>query len=191
MRLASISLLTLTLVAGCSSAPKPPSEAEGATADGPCDPAFRATLANHPDIDAETLARLTLTGIGESCRGLPGGVTKILQALSMADPADGATLMMSGLDEESSFARLGCPGFEAAKSAMLTVPGPDRARTYFKSCELGRLNLATEEEVDAAWKAGTFAPGVLAAPSLYVWLLEHRMTKVDARKLTRQLLGLR
>ncbi|MFE8601297.1 hypothetical protein [Archangium violaceum] len=78
-----------------------------------------------------------------------------------------------------------------ARKAMLVVPGPDRARAFFKGCELGRLNLVTEAEVDTAWKSNVFASGVLAAPSLYVWLLEHRMTKAEARKLTRQLMGLR
>jgi hypothetical protein len=184
-------LLLGALAAGCSSStPKAPEQAAGATADGPCDPEFRSVLAKQTDMDAETLARLTLTGIGESCSGLPGDIQKTLEAVTQVDPADGATLMMAGLDEESSFARLGCPGFEAAKSAMLAAPGPERARAFFKSCELGRLNLVSEAEVDRAWKTGAFASGVLAAPSLYVWLVEHRMTKAEARKLTRQVMGL-
>ena len=191
MRLFLAPLLLVSLVTGCSSsATKAPQEAAGATADGPCDPELRAFLEKETELEAETRARLALNGIGESCRGLPGGITETLAAINQVDPADAATVMVAGLEEEGSFARLGCPGFKAMKSAVAAAPVSDKARTLYKSCELARLDLATEAEVDAAWKSPVFATGVLAAPSLYVWLVEDRMTKAGARKLTRQLMGL-
>jgi hypothetical protein len=190
MRFLLTSFLLGSILTGCSSSTKFPNEAPGATADGPCAPEFRSHLAKYTDEDAELLAKVVLAGIGESCRGLPERVTEIIDLIMKSQPADGATLMMSALEEERSFARLGCPSFEAARDAMLAAPGADRARVFFQRCELGRLNLVTEAEMDTAWKTDVFATGIFAAPSLYVWLVEHRMTKAEARKLSRLLMGL-
>jgi hypothetical protein len=156
------------------------------TLNGPCDAAQLDSLRTAtPKMNPADRALITTAGIRDACASrLPSGIIETLSAVTHANPADRATLIVGGLGENLRFANAGCPDWEDAVKKVVTVPPPERAKLLYASCHYERLNLLTEAELGASWQAGGLA---LIAVPMYAWLVDKGMEEPEAKRLARQM----
>ena len=137
-------------------------------------------------LDHRMIGRLTAQSLFEGCKGLPASISKALQASGKAGPEERPTIFAFALAQTPDFGKAACPDFEKTFGSVASTGPGDKAKVLFNGCDYGKLGLMTEAEYTAA--TADWA-GTLLAPSMFKWMLDHKVDKGLARQVCRNLAG--
>jgi hypothetical protein len=120
-----------------------------------------------------------------ACDGvLPQSVVDALDSFHVTETSEHGPAMLMALRDAPEFVAAGCERWEEEFSSR-AAPG-DKLRSIYQACEIGKLDLVTEEEMVSVADLGVI---YVSAP-LYKWLLRHGYDPAAARGIVRSLLGL-
>lgn len=178
--LSSLVVIALVLVVSCAKS----------SPDGGCKPEDMAGLRKAlPTInDTGHRASIISVGLGEACTDLPKGIAHAMVAGGKGDVAQRATVYAAAIADNVSFAKLSCPDVEKVFGALAKASPTEQGRLAHQGCNLARLDLVTEAEMNSALQS--VGPAAIIAASVFVWLGDHGMAKAEAKSLARGMMAL-